>query len=56
MALFVLEFSGRPFPLEQFADGCGQLGQAEVGEIADSLADKLKLSRQKIAAGRGNTR
>jgi len=55
-ALFILEFPGGSFPLEQFADGFGQFGQAEVGEIADSLTDEFELGSPKVTTGKGNLR
>jgi hypothetical protein len=55
-ALFVLEFPGGPFPLEQFADGFGQFGEAEVGEIADSLTDEFELGSPKVTTGKANLR
>jgi hypothetical protein len=55
-ALFVLEFSGRALPLEKLADGFGQLGKTEVGEIMGSLTDEFELGRGKIPAGKGNPR
>jgi hypothetical protein len=53
-ALFILEFSGRAFPLEKFAEGFGQLGEAEAGEITNRLTNELELGRGKITAGKGN--
>jgi hypothetical protein len=51
-ALFVLEFAGRPFPLEQFADGFGQFGEAEVGEITNRFTDEFELGGRKSTAGK----
>jgi len=51
-ALFILEFAGRPFPLDQFADGFGQFGEAEVGKITDGLMDECKLGGLKSTAGK----
>ena len=55
-ALFVLEFSGRPFPLQKFADGFGQLGEGEVGKITNRLTDELEFGSPKITAREGNLR
>ena len=55
-ALFVLEFSGRALPLEKFADGFGQFGEAEIGKIMNRLTDEFELGRGKITAGKGNLR
>lgn len=52
-ALFVLEFSGRPFPFQKFADGFGQFGETEAGEITDGLMDECKLGGRKDTAGKG---
>jgi hypothetical protein len=55
-ALFVLKFPGGTFPIEKFADGLGQFGEAEVGKIANRLTDEFKLGGSKITAGKGNLR
>ena len=55
-ALLTLEFSGRAFPLEKFADGLGQLGKAEVAEITDRLTDEFEFGSFKITAREGNLR
>ena len=55
-AFFVLEFPGRAFPFEKFADGFGQLGEAEVAEITNCLTDECELGRGKVTAGKGNLR
>ena len=52
-ALFILEFAGRAFPFEQFADGFGQFGKTEVGKIPDSLTDECNLGSTEITAGKG---
>jgi hypothetical protein len=43
-----------PFPHDKFADGFGQFGQTEVGEITNGLTDKIELASGKITAGKGN--
>jgi hypothetical protein len=55
-ALFVLEFSGRAFPLEKFAKGFGQLGNAEVGKVTNRLTDEFEFGSPKITAREGNLR
>jgi hypothetical protein len=55
-AFFVLEFPGRAFPFEKFADGFGQFGKAEVGEITNRLSDELKLGKGQFTAGKENLR
>lgn len=49
-ALFILEFPCGPFPHEKFADGFGQFGQTEIGEITHSLTDEIELGRPEVAA------
>jgi len=55
-AFFILEFAGRSFPFEQFAEGFRQLGQTEVGKIVDGFTDERKLGSTEITAREGNLR
>jgi hypothetical protein len=55
-ALFTLEFPGRAFPLEKFADGLGQFGEAEVGEITNRCSDEFEFGSGKVTAREGNLR
>jgi hypothetical protein len=41
---------------EKFADGFGEFGQTQVGEITGNLADEFKLGAGEAGSGKGNFR
>lgn len=46
-ALFALQLSAGPLPFEQFAQGFGEFGQAEIGKIVNSFLNKPEIGRRK---------
>jgi hypothetical protein len=57
-ALFVLEFAGRPFPLDQFADGFRQFGETEAEKLrtvsrmsASSAGSKVRPEKESSCSG-----
>lgn len=50
--LLLLELAGGAFPIEEFAYGSGELGQAEVGKVADGVNNKADVHGREDAAGK----
>jgi len=50
--LLLLQLAGGTFPLEEFAKSSGKLGQAEVGKIADRVADELDVIGREGMSGK----
>ena len=52
----ILKGSGRTSPIEEFANGLGQFGYAEGGEIVDDIADEFDIFSGKLMTTKRNSR